>query len=67
MEAGCDVLVIDIAHGHSQLAINATRELKKHFPKVDVVAGNVATSDGVRALVDAGADGIKVGVVRHWK
>lgn len=64
VEAGCDVLVIDIAHGHSQLAVSATQELKKNFPKVDVIAGNVATGDGVRALVDAGADGIKVGVVR---
>lgn len=63
VKAGCDVLVIDIAHGHSDLAINATKAIKQKFPKgVDVIAGNVATAEGARALIEAGADGIKVGV-----
>jgi IMP dehydrogenase len=46
----------------SDLAINATRELKKMFPNVDVMAGNVATAEGTRALIEAGADAVKVGV-----
>jgi len=62
VDAGADVLVVDIAHGHSDLAIDATRALKKRFPNVDVIAGNVATAEGTRALIEAGADGIKVGV-----
>jgi IMP dehydrogenase len=62
IEAGCDVLVVDIAHGHSTLAIDATKELKKRFPKTDVIAGNVCTAEGTRDLILAGADGIKVGV-----
>jgi len=62
IRAGADVLVIDIAHGHSDLAIDALVSLKKNFPTVDVIAGNVATSEGARDLADAGADGIKVGV-----
>eukprot|EP00339_Tiarina_fusa_P014092 CAMPEP_0117029448 /NCGR_PEP_ID=MMETSP0472-20121206/21327_1 /TAXON_ID=693140 ORGANISM="Tiarina fusus, Strain LIS" /NCGR_SAMPLE_ID=MMETSP0472 /ASSEMBLY_ACC=CAM_ASM_000603 /LENGTH=414 /DNA_ID=CAMNT_0004737225 /DNA_START=104 /DNA_END=1348 /DNA_ORIENTATION=- len=61
-EAGVDVIVIDIAHGHSDLAVNATRELKKRLPDMEVIAGNVATAEGTRALIEAGADGIKVGV-----
>lgn len=62
VEAGCDVLVIDIAHGHSDLGIEATANLKRELPNVDVVAGNVCTYEGARALCEAGADGIKVGV-----
>ncbi len=62
VKVGVDVLVVDIAHGHSDLAVNAVREVKKHFPKVDIIAGNVATAKGVRDLVEAGADGIKIGV-----
>ena len=45
IQAGCDVLVIDIAHGHSDLAIDALRALKKNFPDMDVIAGNVATAE----------------------
>mmetsp|Transcript_49098 Transcript_49098/g.147835 ORF Transcript_49098/g.147835 Transcript_49098/m.147835 type:complete len:498 (-) Transcript_49098:272-1765(-) len=60
--AGCDALVIDIAHGHSTLGIEATKTIKDAIPDIDIVAGNVATDEGVRALVDAGADAIKVGV-----
>ena len=62
VEAGVDVLVLDIAHGHSDHAIKGVRTLKEHFSDVDVVAGNIATSDGAADLVEAGADGIKVGV-----
>ncbi len=62
IEAGCDVLVVDIAHGHSTLAIEATKTLKKHFPTTDLIAGNVCSAEGTRDLILAGADGIKVGV-----
>ncbi|MAB78921.1 MAG: IMP dehydrogenase [Planctomycetes bacterium] len=61
VEAGADVLVVDTAHGHSQNVIDSVRELKRAF-EVDVVAGNVATPEAARELVDAGADGIKVGI-----
>jgi IMP dehydrogenase len=61
VEAGVDVLVIDTAHGHSKGVIEAVRRAKKRF-EVDVVAGNVATREGAKALVDAGADGVKVGI-----
>jgi len=60
--AGADALVVDIAHGHSDLAIRMVRDLKKRFPEVEVIAGNVATADGVRDLAEAGADAVKVGV-----
>merc|ERR1712137_190813 len=62
VEAGADVIVVDIAHGHSDLAVNAIRQLKERMPNVEVIAGNVATAEGTRALIEAGADGIKVGV-----
>ena len=63
VNAGVDVLVVDIAHGHSDLAIEAVKELKHKFPNgPDVIAGNVATAEGTRDLILAGADGIKVGV-----
>jgi len=61
VKAGVDVLVVDTAHGHSDNVTNTVRELKGRFD-VDVVAGNVATAAGARALVDAGADGVKVGI-----
>jgi IMP dehydrogenase len=60
--AGLDVLVVDIAHGHSDHAINMVRELKRRFPDVEVMAGNVASAQGVRDLVEAGADAVKEGV-----
>jgi IMP dehydrogenase len=60
--AGVDVLVLDIAHGHSLHAIDTVTALKKQFPNTDVIAGNVATREGAEALVAAGADAIKVGV-----
>lgn len=63
VEAGVDVLVVDSAHGHSQNVMNAVSRYKKnHGGSVDVVAGNVATEEGARDLVRAGADGIKVGI-----
>lgn len=62
VEAGVDVLVIDIAHGHSELTVKVLKQLKEKFPHVDVVAGNVATVQGTRELIEAGADAIKVGI-----
>ena len=62
VEAGTDVLVVDIAHGHSEHVINMVHHLKQRFPKVSVIAGNVATAQGVRDLAEAGADAVKVGV-----
>lgn len=60
--AGADVLVIDIAHGDSELAVNTVKKLKEALPSVDVIAGNVATAEGTRRLIEAGADAVKVGV-----
>ncbi|HLB48492.1 MAG TPA: IMP dehydrogenase [Anaerolineales bacterium] len=62
VKAGADALVVDIAHGHSDSAINMVRALKERFPQVDVIGGNVATAEGVRELAEAGADAVKVGV-----
>ena len=60
--AGADALVVDIAHGHSDHAIQVIRELKQSFPQVEIIAGNVATAQGVLDLAEAGADAVKVGV-----
>lgn len=62
VKAGVDVVSIDTAHGHSLGVINALKDVKKAFPNLDVIVGNVATGEGAKALADAGADGIKVGV-----
>ncbi len=62
LDAGVDVLVIDTAHGHSQSVLDAVARVKRISNSVQVVAGNVATFDGTRALIDAGADAIKVGI-----
>ncbi|MDC2989382.1 IMP dehydrogenase [Gammaproteobacteria bacterium] len=62
VEAGVDVFVLDSAHGDSKGVVEAVKLLKKEFPKIDVVAGNVATGTGAKNLVAAGADAIKVGV-----
>jgi IMP dehydrogenase len=62
LEAGADVLVVDIAHGHSDNAINTVHMIKKAFPNCELVAGNVATGDGARDLIKAGVDAVKVGV-----
>jgi IMP dehydrogenase len=60
--AGVDVISIDTAHGHQVNVLNATREVKKKYPELDLVAGNVATGEGALALAKAGADTVKVGV-----
>ena len=62
VEAGVDALVLDSAHGNSAGVINALKEVKRNFPSVDVVVGNIATPDAARRLVDAGADAVKVGI-----
>tara|TARA_B100000963_G_scaffold354768_1_gene371818 strand:- start:1520 stop:2980 length:1461 start_codon:yes stop_codon:yes gene_type:complete len=62
VEAGVDVLVLDSAHGDSKGVIEAVQLIKKNFPNIDVVAGNVATAAGAKSLLSAGADAIKVGV-----
>jgi IMP dehydrogenase len=62
VKAGVDVLVVDTAHGHHQGVLDRVRWVKKNFPGVDVIGGNVATAEAARALVDAGADGVKVGI-----
>ena len=60
--AGVDVIVVDTAHGHSQGVLDTVRWVKQEFPELQVVGGNVASGDGARALVEAGADAVKVGV-----
>ncbi|MEK6821911.1 MAG: IMP dehydrogenase [Thermoproteota archaeon] len=62
LEAGVDVLVVDIAHGHSENAINTIRNIKKAFPKCELIAGNIATAQGAEDLIKAGVDAVKVGV-----
>ncbi|MCF7803493.1 MAG: IMP dehydrogenase [Candidatus Marinimicrobia bacterium] len=57
-----DVLVVDTAHGHSQGVIDTVDKLKKKYPDTDIIAGNVGTEDGARALIEAGADAVKVGI-----
>ena len=62
IEAETDVLVVDIAHGHSENAINTVKNIKKAFPDCELIAGNVATSKGTEDLIKAGVDAVKVGV-----
>ena len=62
VEAGADAIVIDTAHGHSKFVIEKLREAKAAFSHVDIVVGNVATGEAARMLVEAGADGVKVGI-----
>jgi IMP dehydrogenase len=62
IDAGADLIVVDTAHGHSDLVLDAVRRIKLASNAVQVVAGNVATGDGTRALIDAGADAVKVGI-----
>lgn len=61
-EAGVDVIVVDTAHGHSQGVLSRVEWVKKNFPKIEVIGGNIATADAARALVDHGADAVKVGI-----
>jgi IMP dehydrogenase len=62
IEMRVDALAIDSAHGHSSRVLEAVAEVKKRFPNVDLMAGNIATYDGAMALIDAGADAVKVGI-----
>ena len=59
---GCDVIAVDTAHGHSRMVIEAVRAIKSQWPEAQVIAGNVATAEGTQALIEAGADAVKVGV-----
>ncbi|WP_313613915.1 IMP dehydrogenase [Agrobacterium sp.] len=62
IDAGVDVLVVDTAHGHSQRVLDAVTQVKKMSNAIRIIAGNVATADGTKALIDAGADAVKVGI-----
>ncbi len=62
VEAGADVLCLDSAHGHSQNILNCVKRIKSLYPDVQLIAGNVATADGTRALIEAGADCVKIGI-----
>ena len=62
VEAGVDLLIVDTAHGHSKGVLDRVRLIKQAYPNLQVVGGNVVTADAAKALVDAGADGVKVGV-----
>lgn len=62
VEAGVDVIVVDTAHGHAQSVLDRVAWIKKHFPDVQIIAGNIATGKAAQALIDAGVDAVKVGV-----
>jgi len=62
IEAGADVIVVDTAHGHSQNVLDRVRWVKRHYPNAQVIGGNIATAAAAKALLDAGADGVKVGI-----
>ncbi len=62
VDAGCDLIVVDTAHGHSRRVIDTIDAIKRRSNAVQVIGGNVATADGARALIDAGADAVKVGI-----
>lgn len=62
IKAGVDVIVLDTAHGHSQGVLNAVKNLRAHFPDLQLIAGNVATAEATRDLIEAGADAVKVGI-----
>jgi IMP dehydrogenase len=62
LEAGADCIVVDIAHGDSQLEIEMIRAIRRHFPQAQIIGGNVATAEATQRLIDAGADAVKVGV-----
>ena len=61
-DSGVDLFVVDSAHGHTQSVIETVRMIKKEFPSKDVIAGNIATPEGAEALIEAGADGLKIGM-----
>lgn len=62
VDAGVDAIVIDTAHGHSMFVIEKLKEAKKRFPSIDIVVGNIATGEAAKALAEAGADAVKVGI-----
>ncbi|HET9947015.1 MAG TPA: IMP dehydrogenase, partial [Patescibacteria group bacterium] len=62
VDADVSVLLVDSAHGYTKGVIETTAYIKKHFPKIDVIAGSIATADGAQALIEAGADGLRVGM-----
>ena len=62
VEAGVDAIVVDTAHGHSQGVLDRVKWIKRNYPSIEVIGGNIATADGAKALVDSGADGVKVGI-----
>jgi IMP dehydrogenase len=62
LRAGCDVIVVDTAHGHSRSVLDAVRDTRKNFSGFELVAGNVATAEGTRALIESGVDAVKVGI-----
>jgi IMP dehydrogenase len=62
VEAGVDVLVVDTAHGHAQGVLDRVKWVKRNFPQIQVIGGNIATAAGARSLIDHGADGVKVGI-----
>ena len=62
VEAGVDVIVVDTAHGHAQGVLDRVRWIKRSFPGVEVIGGNIATGDGAKALMDHGADAVKIGI-----
>ncbi|HLL29306.1 MAG TPA: IMP dehydrogenase [Xanthobacteraceae bacterium] len=62
IDAGVDVVVVDTAHGHSQRVLDAVNRIKRHSNEVQVAAGNIATREGAKALIDSGADAVKVGI-----
>lgn len=62
VDAGVDAIVIDTAHGHSKSVIEKLKEAKTRFPEIDIIVGNIATGDAAKMLVEAGADGVKVGI-----
>ena len=62
VEEGCDIIVVDTAHGHSKAVLQQVSQLRKAFPKICIVGGNVATGDGAKALIDAGVDSVKIGI-----
>jgi len=62
VRAGVDVIVVDTAHGHSRGVLDRVRALDRQYPSIEIIAGNVATAEAARALVEAGADGVKVGI-----
>ena len=62
VSAGVDLIVVDTAHGHSKGVLDRVKWIKKHFPNTDVIGGNIATADAAKALIDRGADGVKVGI-----